>query len=337
MTQISRPSGPSVPLVVRALTAWTLLVAGLLLGWPAHGQYNGPPTSADRGTSAIPSADQSLLFPSTPEPLLVPGDQIAIRLLSDPDYTFTGRISVDGTVLLPLLGLVRLQGQSITSAEQLIAQDLVIAGMYRNPQVILSLSEGPNAIVTLSGEMHGIIPVVGSRTLYAVLSAGGGLPNSASRTVTVIRPGRAEPFAVDIGNDPLHSSAGNIPLFPGDTVVVSRIGVVYVEGEFRQPGIVSMTNYGPLTLSQVSAQVGGPIYDAKYSETHIIRTVGDHRTVTTINIKDVLYGKAPDPIMQPNDIVFLPPSPFKASLANGSLTSILGVISFALAAISTIR
>ncbi len=312
----------------------------LLLFWPAAqawAQYNGPPTSADRATSAIPTQDPSLLYPATPEPLLAPGDQIAIRLYGDPDYNFTGRISVDGTVLLPLIGIVPLRGQSITSAEELIAGRLEAAGMYRNPQVILTLAEGPNAIVTLGGEMHAVVPVVGSRSLYAVLAAGGGLPSSASRTLTILRPGRAEPISVDIGNDPLHSAAANVPLLPGDTVVVSRIGVVYVSGEFRNPGVVPITNYGPLTLTQVSAIVGGPVWDARYGQLHIIRTVGDHRTVTTLNIKNVLYGKAADPIMQPNDIIFLPPSPIKSSLANGSLGSVLGVLSFALATFYTIR
>ncbi|HLI78048.1 MAG TPA: hypothetical protein VKV02_13970, partial [Acidobacteriaceae bacterium] len=190
---------------------------------------------------------------------------------------------------------------------------------------------------TLAGEMHAVLPVATSRTLLTALSAGGGLPGGASRTVTILRPGRAAPFAVDIGNDPVHSAEANIPLFPGDTVLVSRIGIVYVAGEFRSPGVVPINNYGPLTLTQVSAQVGGPVWDASYGKLHIIRTVGDHRTVTTLNIKDVLYGKAPDPIMQPNDIVFLPPSPIKSSLANGSLGSVLGVISFALATFYTIH
>ena len=209
--------------------------------------------------------------------------------------------------------------------------------MYRNPQVLLQILEGPSSVITVAGELHVVIPVVGSRSLYAVIAQGGGLPTSASRTVTILRAGQTQPISVDMGNDPLHSGAANIPIFPGDTVMVSRIGVVYVMGEFHNPGVVNMTNYGPLTLTQVAALVGGPVYDAKYSELHIIRTVGDHRTVVTLNIKDVLYGKAPDPIMQPNDIVFLPPSTFKASIANGSLGSILGIVSFGLAAISTFR
>ena len=275
--------------------------------------------------------------PPTPDTLLAAGDEISVRLFEDSEYTFTGRISVDGTVLLPLIGIVPLQGLNITGAEQLIAQRLEAAGMYRNPQVVLTLAEGPNASVTLGGEMHGVIPVVGYRTLYAAISAGGGLPSTASRTVTILRPGRPQPIVVELGTDPSHAAGGLIPVFPGDTVMVTHLGVLYVGGEFRSPGVVQMTNYAPLTLSQVSAMVGGPVWDAKYNELHIIRTVGDHRTVTTLNIKDVLYGKKPDPIMQPNDIVFLPPSAIKSSLANGSLGSILGVFSFALATFYTLR
>ncbi len=323
---------------LRAVLAGCLLLIASVPGADlAHAQFTGPPTTADHGLIASTTSDQSTLYPNTPEPLLTAGDDISVHLFGITDYTFSGRIAVDGTVYLPLIGVIRLQGLSVTQAEQFIAQRLVDAGQYRDPQVVLTRAEGPNATITLSGEMHGVVPVAGSRSLYAAISVGGGLPSGASRTVTVLRPGRAEPISVDLGNDPLHSAAANIPLFPGDTVLVSRIGVVYVSGEFHTPAVVPITNYGPLTLSQVSAQVGGPLFDAKYSELHIIRTVGDHRTVTTLNIKDVLYGKAPDPIMQPNDIVFLPPSAFKSSLSNGSLGSILGVLSFALATIYSIR
>lgn len=304
---------------------------------PAHAQYNGSATTADRGYVTTTTGDQALLRPATPEPLLMAGDEIAIHLYGEPDYNFAGRLSIDGTVLLPLLGIVPLRGLSITQAEQDIAHRLEAAGMYREPQVLLTLTEGPNAIVTLTGEMHTVVPVVGTKPLYTVLAAGGGLPSGASRNVTILRPGQPNPISVDIGNDPLHSATANIPLFPGDTVVVSRIGVVYVSGEFHNPGIVPITNYGPLTLAQVSAIVGGPLWDARYGSLHIIRTVGDHRTVTTLDIKKVLYGKAPDPIMQPNDIVFLPPSPIKTSLSNGSLGSVLGVLSFALATVYAIQ
>ena len=319
---------------LRLCLAFLLLCASPAL---ALAQYNGPPTTADRANSANPSNDQSLLFPTTPDTVLTPGDQIAIRVFGDNDYTLSVRVGIDGTVLLPLIGSVDLRGQTVNTAEAMIAGKLRDAGMYRDPQVVLTITDGPASVVTLAGEMHSVQPIIGSRSLYSVIASGGGLPTGASRVVTIFRSGQTNPVSVDIGNDPVHSAAANIPVFPGDTVVISRIGVVYVMGEFRQPGIVNITNYGPLTLTQVSALVGGPVYDAKYNELHIIRTVGDHRTVTTLNIKNVLYGKAPDPIMQPNDIVFLPPSAFKASIANGSLGSILGIISFGIAAFATFR
>ncbi len=328
----------SCPSRILSVRCFLPLLGGLLLlTTVGAAQYNGPPTAVDRSGVSVPNNDPSLLFPSTPDTILTTGDLLSVRLFGDPDYSTAVRIGVDGTAVLPLIGSVRLSGLNVSSAELLIAQKLETAGMYRNPQVILQLTEGPTAIVTLAGEMHAVVPVVGSRNLYSVIAAGGGLPPGASRTVTLLRQGQTQPIAVDLGNDPLHSGGANIPTFPGDTIIVSRIGVVYVMGEFHNPGVVSLTNYGPLTLTQVSALVGGPVYDAKYSELHIIRTVGDHRTVTTLNIKNVLYGHAPDPIMQPNDIVFLPPSAFKESLTNGSLGSLLGIVSFSVAAITTLR
>lgn len=325
------------PRAHRLVLLWAVALTMLLPATRAFAQFNGPPTATDKGASVTPTADEAALYPSTPEQLLEPGDQVMIHLFEETEYNFSGRIALDGSVYLPLIGSTKLQGLTVAEAEQLVARRLRDAGMYRDPQVTLTLAEGPNAVVTLTGEMHAVLPVVNSRRLYTAIAAGGGLPTTASRTVTVLRPGRPTPISVDIGNDPEHSAAGNIPLFPGDTVVVSRIGVVYVSGQFRSTAVISLNNYGPLTLSQVSAQVGGPLWDAKYGATHIIRTVGNHRTVTTLNIKDVLYGKAPDPIMQPNDIVFLPPSPIKTPLANGSLGSILGLFSFALATFYTLH
>ena len=323
----------------RSTVLGLLLLAAIWLpgGGLLCAQYNGPPTVADHANSATATDDQGLLFPTTPDTVLTAGDQISVRVFGDADYILAVRIGTDGTALLPLIGTVNFTGLTVSGAEQLISRRLEDAGMYRNPQVILTITEGPSSVITIAGEMHAVLQVVGSRNLYSAIAAGGGLPSNASRVVTIFRAGKTVPVSVDIGNDPLHSAAANIPVFPGDTIVVSRIGVVYVMGEFRSPGVVPISNYGPLTLTQVSAQVGGPVYDAKYSELHIIRTVGDHRTVVTLNIKNVLYGKAPDPIMQPNDIVFLPPSAFKASIANGSLGSILGIVSFGIAAISTFR
>jgi polysaccharide export outer membrane protein len=112
----------------------------------------------------------------------------------------------------------------------------------------------------------------------------------------------------------------------GDTVVVSRIGLVYMIGAFKAPGTIALTAYTPLTLMQATALSGGVTFEGKYDDLRIIRTIGDKRTLVKVNVRDVLYGKAPDPILQSNDIVFLPTSALKASIGNGSVGTLLGVL-----------
>ena len=298
-----------------------------------HAQFSGPATSstATFNQSLIPTTDPAILYPGERDVVLTVGDDITIRLFSDSKYSPVVRINNDGTVLLPLIGIVHLEGLSITQAERLIAQKLEDDGMYRNPQVTLKITEGPNAVVTIIGEVHAVVPVVGSRHLLDVLSVGGGLPVTASHVITINRPGLAKPIIVDLGTDPMLSSLGNIPVFPGDTVVVSRIGIVYMFGEFTSTaGTIPLNAYTPLTLMEATSLSGGVKWDARFSDLRIIRTVGDRRTVAVYNIKKVLNGKVPDPILQPNDIVYLPPVPLKQLITSGGLGTVLGLVDLAL-------
>jgi polysaccharide export outer membrane protein len=178
-----------------------------------------------------------------------------------------------------------------------------------------------------------VIPIIGSRRLLDVLAVAGGLPPTASHVITISRPGVAEPLVVDLGTDPLHSGLANIPIFAGDTVIISRIGVIYMLGAFKIPGTIPLTQYSPLTLMEATAISGGLNFQGKYNDVRLIRTVGDHRTVVKLDIQRILHGSDPDPILQANDIVFLPDSAFKASISNGSLGTLLGIVSLLIAVI----
>jgi len=307
----------------------------LLLAGPrsAFAQFSGPATSSTSAynQALTPTTDPAILYPEERDVVLTIGDVIQIRLFSDPKYSHIVRINNDGTVLLPLIGIVHLEGLSVTQAEQLLAEKLDAADMYRDPQVTLEITEGPNAVATIIGEVHQVVPIVGSRHLLDVLSVAGGLPPTASHVITINRPGLAKPIVVDLGTDPLLSSLGNIPIFPGDTIVVSRIGIVYMLGSFTSAtGTIPLNAYTPLTLTEATALSGGIKWEGRFSDLRIIRTVGDHRTVAVYNIKKVLDGKAPDPILQPNDIVYLPPVPLKQLIDSGGLGTVLGIVDLAL-------
>ena len=83
---------------------------------------------------------------------------------------------------------------------------------------------------------------------------------------------------------------------------------MYVLGGFKNQGLVPITGNSPLTLLQITALSGGPDKDAKYDDLRLIRTNGGKRTFVKLDIKRVMNGKDPDPILQADDILYMPPS-----------------------------
>ncbi len=304
-----------------------LVVLSILIATPSQAQFSGPGPGVAAPTTATVTTDRSLLFPQTHDPELQPGDLITIHIYGQPEFAPGVRLSSDGTVLLPLIGTVKLGGLTISQAEIYIEHRLEDAGMFRNPQVTITLTEGQNQVVAVVGEVHAAVPVVGSRRLLDVLAVAGGLPATASHVITISRPGLAEPLVVDLGTDPLRSSLANIPIFAGDTIIISRIGVVYMVGDFKTPGTIPLTQYTPLTLMEATALSGGLMYQGKFNDVRLIRTVGDHRTVVKLDIQRILHGKDPDPVLEANDIVFLPDDGLKTFIVNGNLATLFGVAS----------
>jgi polysaccharide export outer membrane protein len=235
------------------------------------------------------------------------------------------RISLDGTVRLPLIGSLHVEGLTLHQAEHLIAERLTSAGMYRDPQVTIQLTEAPNQVVTLTGEMHGNIPVAGQKRLFDILSAAGGLPSTASHTITIDRPGVPQPIVVDLGTNPAKSASANIPVFPRDTIIVPRVGVVYLLGAFKTQGAIPMQQNSPLTLMQATALGGGDGFQGKLGDLRIIRTEGFDRKVVRIDLKKILKGEAPDPVLQADDIVLLPTNAMKAAIKNGGVATLIGI------------
>jgi polysaccharide export outer membrane protein len=316
------------PILLLKLAA--IAVLGCL---PAAAQFNGPtlPPDITVNRPATLTTDPAILFPASRDIQLGGGDLISLKVFGPGDYAATVRIGIDGKVQLPLIGVVSLQGLTITGAETFIAQKLVDAGMFVDPQVTIQLIEGPRAVVTLIGEVHGIVPIMGERRLLDVLAAGGGLPASASHIITINRPGLDQPIVVDLGTDPARSALANIPIFGGDTIVVGRVGVIYVLGAFKTQGAIAVTQNSPLTLLQVASLSGGPNYEGNYSDLRIIRTTGNTRTLVKVDINKVMFGKAPDPVLQADDVVFLPTNNLKAIIKSGGVGTLLGVVSLLLA------
>jgi polysaccharide export outer membrane protein len=290
------------------------------------------PTQAEpASTSTVMNQPMSMLYPGE-DFQLEPGDLISVRVFLQSDYQATVRIGQDGTALLPFIGSVPLQGLTVHAAQTLIAERLRTGEFYRNPDVIIQVLDTVNGSVLVTGEVHATIPVATERSLKDVLLAAGGLPPNASHTVKIVRPGVTEPIVVELGTDLAASTTANIQVHPHDIIQITRASVVYVLGAFRSQGAVPLDQASPLTLLQLAALSGGINYEGQYNDLRLIRTVGNDRKVIRVHIKKVRDGTAKDPILQANDIVFLPTNNMKAILKSMGAGGVLGIVSILIAA-----
>ena len=134
---------------------------------------------------------------------------------------------------------------------------------------------------------------IGERRLYDVLAAvgggggggggtagttivlgGGGLPPTASHMITIDRPGVAEPIIDRHGNGPGEERMADIPIFPRDTIIVPRVGVVYVLGAFKTQGAIPLATEFAADLDESGGTCRWPGFEGKAGDLKIIRSTG---------------------------------------------------------------
>ena len=102
-----------------------------------------------------------------------------------------------------------------------------------------------------------------------------------------------------------------MPMLVGDVVNVPQAGTVFIDGAVKNPGSYSIPRRYSLTQALVLA--GGVEYDlADYSSAAIFRrrSPGDVQTIPA-NLTEILAGNAPDPQIEPDDVIVVPVSPAK--------------------------
>src|SRR6266852_3871864 len=227
------------------------------------------PASAPNNTPVAASSTGS-----SPNLLIGTGDLLEVSLYGMPDFKTEVRVSSGGEISLPMLGTVAVAGLSVEQAETLIERKLSQKSLFNDPHVTVFEKEYATQGISLLGEVQrpGIYPLLGSRKLYDAISAAGGTTPKAGRYVLITR--RNDPqHSVRI---PLLTSApetmqNNVVVEPGDTIVGSKAGVVYVVGDVRQPGGFVMENGNEITVLKAIALAQGTNPNAALNAARLIR------------------------------------------------------------------
>jgi polysaccharide biosynthesis/export protein len=244
------------------------------------------------------------------------GDLVEMKVFGVPEMTQETRVNGGGDITVTLVGPVHVEGLTSTQAERLIEAKLVEGGYLKDPHVALFVKEYVTQGISVLGEVQkpGIYPMLGARRLYDALSSAGGMTNKAGRVVTITHRNDAEhPQIVNMDPDPAKSATSNVEIQPGDTIVVSKAGVVYVVGAVERPGGFIMDNNESLTVLQAMALAYGTKSTASLDKSKIIRKDPTGLKEIPISLNKVLEGKSTDIALKNDDILFIPASAAKGA------------------------
>ena len=305
------------------ISAMLVLLGALAAAQTSSSQVPSAPGRMESAVTPIPPATLAVSAPSvaaaapTTEILIGGGDLLEVSVYGAPDYDKQVRVSAEGEITLPLAGMVKIGGMTTAQAEVVIAMKLSDGGYFRDPKVSVLEKEFSTQGISVLGEVAkpGIYPLPGSRNLFDAISAASGVSPRAGSIVTITHRNDPEhSVTVILSNNGKSSASANVPLYPGDTVMVSKAGIVYVTGAVIKPGGFVMEN-AHMTVLQAVAMAQGATSTASLDKAEVIRNAGQGSKPEEIPIqlKKILSAKAPDVNLQENDIVFVPNSGAKSA------------------------
>jgi polysaccharide export outer membrane protein len=326
-----------------AVARWALpAIAGALCGFAALGCAR-PPVTRNFISSAVLSHQASALDPKLLAAAmgeregdayrLGPGDTLLVAVYDHPELSIapfvpmTGSgvgqrpvgllIDNDGTIQLPLVGSVKVDGKTTEEVHILLEREL---GVYlKEPKVAVQLLFAGNIRYYLVGDFTspGLKFTDRPLGLLEALSLGGSvdLQHASLRSAYVARKGAKLP--IDFTRLVLDGDlTQNIRLKPGDVIVVPdqqyEQAFVFggVAGSNPAGGAVPFVN-GKLSLPQALARAGfgeSERFRGMLTEVRVIRSEGANAEYFIVDAQAILDGTAASFELAPGDVVYVPPT-----------------------------
>jgi polysaccharide biosynthesis/export protein len=290
-------------------------------------------------------AQESSVEPRFVAPGLAPGDMLSVHMYDFPENGISSlsvHVAADGSVHLPYAGTIQVAGKSAAETEQAIIEALRSNGIVKEPNVTVDVVSAVNLSVNVMGQVISpkSIPLFGPAPLSFVLSQVGGINTLAAHHLTILHHSEQLPTSVDFDPEAPTVAELNTLVLPGDVVNVSSAGVYFVVGEVNRPGIFPLgggINVGQasasfgmgmvkhITLLEALAQAGGITPIAARSKMLILRTVDGKREQIQVDEVKLYKGEVADPILHPDDIIYVPSSYLRQQTNNLFSTALSGV------------
>src|SRR5208337_3047738 len=293
-----------------AMTFWLLLCAQTIVGM------------AQQSGAAAPNPVPPLRIGS--------GDLIEVSMFENPDLSGRYRVDEMGDITVPLIGRVHVAGmtanEAATKIEQLYVEGQIL--LPSNSHATVFISEYATQGITINGEVKapGVFPALGVHKLNDLIAAAGGItPLAASHVVITHKDDPGNPTTVEYNPSALKPIIPDVQIFPGDSILIPRAGVVYVAGNVTKPGAYVLDGRRSLTVEEAMTLAGGGGKASALKRVQLVRTMNDGRKeAITIPVNLIFKGQAPDVALADGDILYVPTSNARL-ITEQAITSALGI------------
>jgi polysaccharide biosynthesis/export protein len=308
-----------------------IALATLLLTLLSAAQVQAPETAAKGQQNPLP-INTTPAISQDGDSVISADDVVDVYVMDVPELSRQYRVGPAGKITIPLLpNPISAGGMTLNEFSATLGEQLRKDGLVTDPHIVVTIMSSRLKSVAITGavKMPQIYPVFGKTTLLDVLSQAQGLSDDASNVAVVSRGAIGEHATgkatqtVDLKK--LHQGAGpefNLAIYPGDRVTIPRAGVVYVVGAVNKPGgfVIRAADDG-MSVLQALALAENMTATAVPSKSMIIRpdpaSPDGHKQIS-LNVKQVLAAKEHDPMLRPDDVLFIPDSPAKKALRRGA-------------------
>ena len=300
-----------------------VLLALLIVCITVVGQATGQSSPSVAASIAAQSGSNGDVArqPEAPAALrIAEGDEIEISVFNVPELAVHDQVDDKGKITLPLAGAVHVAGLTSDEAGAAVAKALSDGGFVNQPQVSVHVKNYGNATIAVLGEVAkpGVYPASDRPRVMQLIQLAGGLTEKAGATATIAHVGQANsPATINLPSDADSVAKANVELQPGDTVVISRAGMIYVLGEVNQAGAYAMAAGKDISVLQAIVMAKGPGGGASPNKTRILRRTPTGLVEIPVKLKEIMQAKTADLTLQPEDILFVPSG--RKTLNSGSL------------------
>ena len=262
---------------------------------------------------------------------LGPGDVVDVHVYDTPDMEQIVRVSDSGDIQLSLIGEVHVGSMTAAEAAHEIERILIVKNVMKYPSVTVTVNSYETENVSVSGQVTtpGAVQVTTPRSAINLITLSGGLTDFADRHIIIRRKGlAAEPVRFYYSNDPLEAIRNDVMVEPGDTIIVPKVGIVYVLGDVGRPGGFPISSPDSrMTALEAVSLAGATNHTASPSKARLIRRTSDGYQDIHIQLSDMQKGKAPDVDLHAGDVIYIPFSYLKNALALGSSSILAAAVS----------